>query len=115
MAHERDKPGRVMQANVFLQSTMKAIVAKSFGKRQSSSRRSRTVEKPDEPSEGDKKAKRSSSTCESEEKGKTHLSLSLFFPFSLVVVINRNAAFFFFCAIPVVNTQTTLFSGENSF
>lgn len=92
MAHERDKPGRVMQANVFLQSTMKAIVAKSFGKRQSSSRRSRTVEKPDEPSEGDEEAKRSSSTCELEEKGKTHLSL--LFPFSLAV-INCNASSFF--------------------
>lgn len=85
MAHERDKPGRVMQANVFLQSTMKAIVAKSFGKRQSSSPRSRTVEKPDEPSEGDGEAERSSSTCESEEKGKTHLSL-IFSPFLLAVI-----------------------------
>lgn len=91
MAHERDKPGRVMQANVFLQSTMKAIVAKSFGKRQSSSRRSRTVEKPDEPSEGDGEAERSSSTCESEEQGKTHLSL--FFHF-LLAVINHGFCFF---------------------
>lgn len=98
MAHERDKPGRVMQANVvvfFLQSTMKAIVAKSFGKRQSSSRRSRTVEKPDEPSEGDDEAKLSSSTCELEAKGKTHLSFLFLFFFSLVV-INRNAFLFVF-------------------
>ncbi|XP_046703316.1 suppression of tumorigenicity 18 protein isoform X2 [Silurus meridionalis] len=52
-----------------MESTMKVIVAKSFGKRQSSSRRSRTVEKPDEPSEGDREpSELSRGTCESEEK-----------------------------------------------
>ncbi|KAL6489185.1 hypothetical protein MHYP_G00029260 [Metynnis hypsauchen] len=43
----------------------KAIVAKSFGKWQSSSQRSRTMEKPDEPSEGTEEASCSSSTCKS--------------------------------------------------
>ncbi|XP_072536342.1 suppression of tumorigenicity 18 protein isoform X2 [Salminus brasiliensis] len=57
---------------VMLENTMKAadkaIVAKSFGKWQSSSQRSRTMEKPDEPSEGREEASCSSSTCESPEK-----------------------------------------------
>ncbi|XP_017578777.1 suppression of tumorigenicity 18 protein isoform X2 [Pygocentrus nattereri] len=55
-----------------LENTMKAadkaIVAKSFGKWQSSSQRSRTMEKPDEPSEGTEEASCSSSTCESPKK-----------------------------------------------
>ncbi|XP_019897369.1 suppression of tumorigenicity 18 protein isoform X3 [Esox lucius] len=55
-----------------LEKTMKgadkAIVAKSFGKWKSSSQRSRTMEKPDEPSEESKQKSLSSCTCESMRK-----------------------------------------------
>nr|XP_061835343.1 suppression of tumorigenicity 18 protein-like isoform X1 [Nerophis lumbriciformis] len=48
----------------------KAIVTKSFGNRESSSLRSRTMEKPDEPSEESKEEKPSKSTCEDPQVGK---------------------------------------------
>ncbi|XP_043989862.1 suppression of tumorigenicity 18 protein isoform X5 [Gambusia affinis] len=48
----------------------KAIVAKSFGKWKSSSLRSRTMEKPDEPSEESKKANLSNCTCEDPQLAK---------------------------------------------
>lgn len=73
MAHKRDKPGKSCRKCV-LQKTMKgadkAIVAKSFGKWKSSSLRSRTMEKPDEPSEESKQESLSKSTCADPRLGK---------------------------------------------
>ncbi|XP_077471988.1 uncharacterized protein LOC144086082 [Stigmatopora argus] len=64
----------VFQPNGALKKTMKgadkAIVAKSFGKWESGSLRSRTVEKPDEPSEESDDEKPSRSTCEDPQVGK---------------------------------------------
>ncbi|XP_057712640.1 suppression of tumorigenicity 18 protein isoform X3 [Corythoichthys intestinalis] len=63
----------VFQPNGALKKTMKgadkAIVAKSFGKWESGSLRSRTVEKPDEPSEENEDEKPSRSTCEDPQVG----------------------------------------------
>ncbi|XP_074544752.1 suppression of tumorigenicity 18 protein isoform X3 [Halichoeres trimaculatus] len=60
--------------NGMLEKTMKgadkAIVAKSFGKWKSSSLRSRTMEKPDEPSEESKEESLSNCTCEAPQLGK---------------------------------------------
>ncbi|KAL7874909.1 hypothetical protein SRHO_G00058790 [Serrasalmus rhombeus] len=79
-----------------LENTMKAadkaIVAKSFGKWQSSSQRSRTMEKPDEPSEGTEEASCSSSTCESPKKGKKRPPQPLFLP--PAVALNLQCVFF---------------------
>lgn len=73
MAHKRDKPGKSCRKCV-LQKTMKgadkAIVAKSFGKWESSSLRSRTMEKPDEPSEESKEESLSKCTCADPRLGK---------------------------------------------
>lgn len=73
MAHKRDKPGKSCRKCV-LQKTMKgadkAIVAKSFGKWESSSLRSRTMEKPDEPSEESKEESLSKCTCADPQLGK---------------------------------------------
>ncbi|XP_032422404.1 uncharacterized protein LOC116722287 isoform X2 [Xiphophorus hellerii] len=64
----------VFDLNGMLEKTMKgadkAIVAKSFGKWKSSSLRSRTMEKPDEPSEESKKANLSNCTCEDPQLAK---------------------------------------------
>nr|XP_057924379.1 suppression of tumorigenicity 18 protein isoform X4 [Doryrhamphus excisus] len=64
----------VFEPSGALKKTMKgadkAIVTKSFGKRESSSLRSRTMEKPDEPSEETKEEKPSKSTCEDPQVGK---------------------------------------------
>ncbi|KAM6918374.1 suppression of tumorigenicity 18 protein isoform 2-T2 [Xenentodon cancila] len=64
----------VFDLNGMLKKTMKgadkAIVAKSFGKWKSSSLRSRTMEKPDEPSEESKEASLSNCTCEAPPLGK---------------------------------------------
>ncbi|XP_047446339.1 suppression of tumorigenicity 18 protein isoform X1 [Mugil cephalus] len=64
----------VFDLNGVLEKTMKgadkAIVAKSFGKWKSSSLRSRTMEKPDEPSEESKEESVSSCTCEDPQLGK---------------------------------------------
>lgn len=73
MAHKRDKPGKSC-CKCVLQKTMKgadkAIVAKSFGKWKSSSLRSRTMEKPDEPSEESEEESPSNCTCEALQLGK---------------------------------------------
>lgn len=73
MAHKRDKPGKSC-CKCVLQKTMKgadkAIVAKSFGKWKNSSLRSRTMEKPDEPSEESKEESLSNCTCEAPQLGK---------------------------------------------
>lgn len=65
MAHKRDEPGKSC-CKCVLQKTMKgvdkAIVAKSFRKWKSSSLRSRTMEKPDEPSQ-ESQGERSLSNC----------------------------------------------------
>ncbi|KAM3604221.1 uncharacterized protein V6R79_008035 [Siganus canaliculatus] len=62
------------ELNGMLEKTMKgadkAIVAKSFGKWESSSLRSRTMEKPDEPSEESKEESLSNCTCEAPLLGK---------------------------------------------
>ncbi|XP_035994169.1 suppression of tumorigenicity 18 protein isoform X1 [Fundulus heteroclitus] len=64
----------VFDLNGTLEKTMKgadkAIVAKSFGKWKSSSLRSRTMEKPDEPSEESKEASLSNCTCEDPQLAK---------------------------------------------
>ncbi|CAJ1072437.1 suppression of tumorigenicity 18 protein [Xyrichtys novacula] len=64
----------VSDLNGLLEKTMKgadkAIVAKSFGKWKSSSLRSRTMEKPDEPSEESKEESLSNCTCEAPQLGK---------------------------------------------
>lgn len=80
MAHKRDKPGKSC-CKCVLQKTMKgtdkAIVAKSFGKWKSSSLRSRTMEKPDEPSEESKKASLSDCTCDDPQLNKTAVGKTL--------------------------------------
>ncbi|KAK5598466.1 hypothetical protein CRENBAI_010438 [Crenichthys baileyi] len=64
----------VFDLNGMLEKTMKgadkAIVAKSFGKWKSSSLRSRTMEKPDEPSEESMEASLSKCTCEDPQLAK---------------------------------------------
>ncbi|XP_069013634.1 suppression of tumorigenicity 18 protein isoform X2 [Embiotoca jacksoni] len=64
----------VFDLNGMLEKTMKgadkAIVAKSFRKWKSSSLRSRTMEKPDEPSEESKEESLSNCTCEAPQLGK---------------------------------------------
>ncbi|XP_077956053.1 suppression of tumorigenicity 18 protein isoform X3 [Gasterosteus aculeatus] len=64
----------VTDLNGALEKTMKgadkAIVAKSFGKWESGSLRSRTVEKPDEPSEESKGENLSNCTCVAPRRGK---------------------------------------------
>lgn len=73
ITHKRDRPGKSC-CKCVLQETMKgadkAIVAKSFGIWKSSSQRSRTMEKPDEPPEESKEENLCSCTCESPRKGK---------------------------------------------
>lgn len=84
MAHKRDKPGKSC-CKCVLQKTMKgadkAIVAKSFGKWKSSSLRSRTMEKPDEPSEESKEESLSNCTCEAPQLGKKPVGKSTLFPY----------------------------------
>ncbi|XP_063076072.1 suppression of tumorigenicity 18 protein [Engraulis encrasicolus] len=66
-----DLPGAMLKKT--MKGADKAIVAKSFGKWQSSSQRSRTMEKPDEPREEGKEEEEespSSCTCECSRKGK---------------------------------------------
>ncbi|KAG7214750.1 hypothetical protein INR49_010642 [Caranx melampygus] len=59
----------------------KAIVAKSFGKWKSSSLRSRTMEKPDEPSEESKEESLSNCTCEAPQLGKKPVGKSTLFSY----------------------------------
>ena len=84
MAHKRDKPGKSC-CKCVLQKTMKgadkAIVAKSFGKWKSSSLRSRTMEKPDEPSEESKEESLSNCTCEAPQLGKKPVGKSTIFSY----------------------------------
>lgn len=83
MAHKRDKPGKSC-CKCVLQKTMKgadkAIVAKSFGKWKSSSLRSRTMEKPDEPSGESKGESLSKYTCADLQLGKKPVGKSASFP-----------------------------------
>lgn len=58
----------------------KAIVAKSFGKWKSSSLRSRTMEKPDEPSGESKEESLSKYTCADPQLGKKPVGKSASFP-----------------------------------
>nr|XP_015812211.2 suppression of tumorigenicity 18 protein isoform X4 [Nothobranchius furzeri] len=75
----------VFDLNGVLEKTMKgadkAIVAKSFGKWKSSSLRSRTMEKPDEPSEESKEANLSNCTCEDPQLNKKPADDELYDPF----------------------------------
>lgn len=84
MAHKRDKPGKSC-CKCVLQKTMKgadkAIVAKSFGKWQSSSLRPRTMEKPDELSEESKEESLSNCTCEAPQLGKKPVGKSSLFSY----------------------------------
>lgn len=84
MAHKRDKPGKSC-CKCVLQKTMKgadkAIVAKSFGKWNSSSLRSRTMEKPDEPSGESKEESLSKYTCADPQLGKKPVGKSVSFPY----------------------------------
>lgn len=59
----------------------KAIVAKSFGKWQSSSLRPRTMEKPDELSEESKEESLSNCTCEAPQLGKKPVGKSSLFSY----------------------------------
>ncbi|KAM9718467.1 suppression of tumorigenicity 18 protein isoform 1-T1 [Menidia menidia] len=73
----------VFDLNGMVKKTMKgadkAIVAKSFGKWKSSSLRSRTMEKPDEPSEESKKTTNlSNCTCEAPQLGKKPVDNDLY-------------------------------------
>lgn len=90
MAHKRDKPGKSC-CKCVLQKTMKgadkAIVAKSFGKWKSSSLRSRTMEKPDEPSGESKEESLSNYTCADPQLGKKPVGKSA--SFSLLPVHPR--------------------------
>lgn len=80
MAHKRDKPGKSC-CKCVLQKTMKgadkAIVAKCFGKWKSSSLRSRTMEKPDEPSEERQERSLPGDTCEAPKVSKKALGKTL--------------------------------------
>ena len=120
MAHKRDKPGKSC-CKCVLQKTMKgadkAIVAKSFGKWKSSSLRSRTMEKPDEPSEESKEESLSNCTCEAPQLGKkpvgkrkstlfsyfksihTAVSLSFFFLLMAMLIITAVTCFFIYLFI----------------
>lgn len=120
MAHKRDKPGKSC-CKCVLQKTMKgadkAIVAKSFGKWKSSSLRSRTMEKPDEPSEESKEESLSNCTCEAPQLGKkpvgkrkstlfsyfksihTAVSLSIFFSYGNVNYYCGDLFFFIYIFI----------------
>lgn len=99
MAHKRDKPGKSC-CKCVLQKTMKgadkAIVAKSFGKWKSSSLRSRTMEKPDEPSEESKEESLSNCTCEAPQLGKKPVGKSALFSYSSPFMSTCLAACFFF-------------------
>lgn len=98
MAHKRDKPGKSC-CKCVLQKTMKgadkAIVAKSFGKWKSSSLRSRTMEKPDEPSEESKEESLSNCTCEAPQQGKKPVCKSTPFSYfmSMHIVLCLSAYF----------------------
>lgn len=102
MAHKRDKPGKSC-CKCVLQKTMKgadkAIVAKSFGKWKSSSLRSRTMEKPDEPSEESKEASLPSFTCKDPQLAKKPVGkedLISYFEFSLTTELPD-----FFCMVVI--------------
>lgn len=99
MAHKRDKPGKSC-CKCVLQKTMKgadkAIVAKSFGKWQSSSLRPRTMEKPDELSEESKEESLSNCTCEAPQLGKKPVGKSGLFSYFKSVHTAVSLSFFFF-------------------
>lgn len=105
MAHKRDKPGKSC-CKCVLQKTMKgadkAIVAKSFGKWKNSSLRSRTMEKPDEPSEESKEESLSNCTCEAPQLGKKPVGKSTLFSYfnSIHTTVSVHLFSFFFFSIP---------------
>lgn len=76
----------------------KAIVAKSFGKWKSSSLRSRTMEKPDEPSGESKEESLSKYTCADPQLGKKPVGKSASFPDfqSILAAVCFGCVFLFF-------------------
>lgn len=98
MAHKRDKPGKSC-CKCVLQKTMKgedkAIVAKSSGKWKSSSLRSRTMEKPDEPSEERKEQSLSNCTCEAPQLGKKPVGKSTAFSYFKALHVAVSLSVFF--------------------
>lgn len=124
MAHKRDKPGKSC-CKCVLQKTMKgadkAIVAKSFGKWKNSSLRSRTMEKPDEPSEESKEESLSNCTCEAPQLGKKPVGKSTLFSYfnSIHTTVSvRLFSFFFFkflLAAMLIITVVTFFFFLSSF
>lgn len=109
MAHKRDKPGKSC-CKCVLQKTMKgadkAIVAKSFGKWKSSSLRSRTMEKPDEPSEESKEENQSKCTCEDPQLGKKPVGKSNLFSYFKSI---HTAELIFLVAILIITAVTCFF------
>lgn len=115
MAHKRDKPGKSC-CKCVLQKTMKgadkAIVAKSFGKWKSSSLRSRTMEKPDEPSEESKEESLSNCTCEAPQLGKKPVGKKkkyLIFLFQVHSYCCVSQHFFFLMAMLIITAVTCFF------
>ena len=109
MAHKRDKPGKSC-CKCVLQKTMKgadkAIVAKSFGKWKSSSLRSRTMEKPDEPSEESKEETLSNCTCEAPQLGEKPLGKSVSFPYLRSIQTAPSRGLFFLLAVLIITAVT---------
>lgn len=132
MAHKRDKPGKSC-CKCVLQKTMKgadkAIVAKSFGKWQSSSLRPRTMEKPDELSEESKEDSLSNCTCEAPRLGQKPVGKSAVFPYFVslglfflvaILIITVATCFVFFLPLtlwPAISGEQTnhIVGQENSF
>lgn len=112
MAHKRDKPGKSC-CKCVLQKTMKgadkAIVAKSFGKWKSSSLRSRTMEKPDEPSEESKEESLSNCTCEAPQLGKKPVGKSTLFSYFKSIHTAVSFSLFFLVAMLIITVVTCFF------
>lgn len=111
MAHKRDKPGKSC-CKCVLQKTMKgadkAIVAKSFGKWKSSSLRSRTMEKPDEPSGESKEESLSKYTCAAPQLGKKPVGKSASSPYveSIRAAVCFGSFFFFLVSVLIITAVT---------
>lgn len=87
----------------------KAIVAKSFGKWKSSSLRSRTMEKPDEPSEESKEESLSNCTCEAPQLGKKPVGKSTLFSYFKSIHTAVSFSLFFLVAMLIITVVTCFF------
>ncbi|CAF98459.1 unnamed protein product [Tetraodon nigroviridis] len=102
-----------LDLNDLLEKTMKgadkAIVAKSFGKWKSSSLRSRTMEKPDEPSGERKEESLSKYTCADPQLGKKPVGKSASFPYfqSIRATVCFGSFFFFLLVSVLIITAVT--------